>query len=75
MWSDPVDKPEDIWFMMGQFLAAARGAPVPPITILDVDAALTALPAKKANGVDALNPVDLQRQPLVARQGSADILN
>eukprot|EP00959_Pyramimonas_sp_CCMP1952_P020644 435652-Pyramimonas_sp.AAC.1 len=72
MWSDPVGKPADISHMMGQCLAAAREAPLPPITILDVDAALPTLPEKKAKGKGVLNPTDIQRQPQLARQALAD---
>ncbi|CAK0899956.1 unnamed protein product [Prorocentrum cordatum] len=75
MWRDPVDQPADILYMMGQCLSAARDDPLPAITIMDVDAVLPTLPAKKAKGVDVLNPIDIQRQPLVARQCLVDILN
>ncbi|CAK0847965.1 unnamed protein product, partial [Prorocentrum cordatum] len=75
MWRDPVDQPADILYMMDQCLSAARDDPLPAIAIMDVDAVLPTLPAKKAKGVDVLNPIDIQRQPLVARQCLVDILN
>ncbi|CAK0811743.1 unnamed protein product, partial [Prorocentrum cordatum] len=75
MWTDPVDSPEDVLAMMQKCLDAAREDPLPTITLLDLDAVLPKIPAKKAKGVDALSPLDIQRQPDAARQAFVDTLN
>eukprot|EP00959_Pyramimonas_sp_CCMP1952_P341181 7147324-Pyramimonas_sp.AAC.1 len=61
--------------MMKKCLDEARVAPLPCITPLDLDAILLGIPANKANGIDAMSPLDIQRQPHQARQAFVDNLN
>eukprot|EP00959_Pyramimonas_sp_CCMP1952_P108879 2276682-Pyramimonas_sp.AAC.1 len=75
MWTDPVDSPEDVLAMMQKCFDAAREDPLPAITLLDLDAVLPRIPARKAKGVDSLSPLDIQRLPDAARQAFVDNLN